>query len=187
MVYDYVVTLKNPHKKSLDTLGFFLSAASCVFFIEEMVKSGEIGFAYLLGSVFITILLIWNLTQSHKGNKVYYSRALLIAALVWMKMPILQWLSFVFIMLALLEYQAKYAIEIGFSQSEVMMNNLFKKKYSWKDFNNIVLKDGLLTMDFKNNKILQKEIEDDEEDDADENEFNEFCQKQLYLSHNAVY
>jgi hypothetical protein len=41
------------------------------------------------------------------------------------------------------------------------------------------LKDGLLTLDFSNNKVVQREIEDDEEDDADEEEFNNFCRNQL--------
>jgi len=43
-----------------------------------------------------------------------------------------------------------------------------------------VLKDGLLTLDFKNNRLMQKEIADDEdEDDADEEEFNTWCRDQL--------
>ncbi len=72
-------------------------------------------------------IVIYNLTQQAKKRKVYYSRALLIAALVWMKMPYLQWLLFLFIILALLEYQAKYAIEIGFADNEIVINSLFKK------------------------------------------------------------
>jgi hypothetical protein len=42
-----------------------------------------------------------------------------------------------------------------------------------------VLRDGLLTLDFTNNRILQREVEDDEDDDADEDEFNDYCRKQL--------
>ena len=125
-------------------------------------------------------MLAWNVFQTFvKKKKVYYSRALLIAALVWMKMPYYQWLCFAFIILALLEYQAKYAIEIGFSDTEIKINSLLKKKYHWSDFNNIVLKDGLLTLDFANNKVLQREVEDDEDDEADEDEFNDYCKKQL--------
>jgi hypothetical protein len=179
MIYQYVVTIRNKNTRSIDLLGFFLSAASCIFFIEEMSKSGEIGIAYLTGSVFVSLLLIWNILQSKRGKKVYYSRALLIAGLVWMKMPVLQWLSLVFFLLALLEYQAKYAIEIGFSENEVVMNNLIKKRYQWSEFNNIVLKDGLLTMDFKSNQLYQKEVLEDEEDDAEEDEFNDYCKQQL--------
>ena len=50
--------------------------------------------------------------------------------------------------------------------------------YNFFNFNNIVLKDGLLTLDFTNNKIYQKEIES-EYSSAEEKEFNEFCNTQL--------
>ena len=180
MVYQYVVVLKNQQTKYINILGFLLGLLSIVFFVKELLKPGKTGFVYLIGVLFIAGVLIWNVYHSVKHKKVYYSRALLIAALVWMKMPYYQWLSFVFIILALLEYQAKFAVEIGFSDNEIKLNTLLKKRYRWSDFTNIVLKDGVLTLDFANNKILQREIEDDEEeDDADEKEFNDYCQKQL--------
>lgn len=183
MTYTYVVTLKNQQTRSLDALGFLLSIVSVFFFVYEMLASQEIGLAYLLGSAFIIGVVAWNVYMSFRKNrKVYYSRALLIAALVWMKMPFFQWLSFAFIILALLEYQAKYSIEIGFTSSQIVINTLIKKHYTWADLNNVVLKDGLLTLDFANNRVMQKEVEDDEDDDADEDEFNEWCRAQLPMT-----
>lgn len=179
MIYQYVVSLKNKNNKYIDTIGLLLGIMSVIFFIRELLVDSQVGLAYLLGAIFVSIVLIWNLVQAAKGKKVYYSRALLIAALVWMKMPFFQWLTFVFIMLALLEYQAKYSLEIGFSDNEVVINSLFKKKYAWSAFDNIILKDGIITLDFINNRILQREVEEDEEDDADEDEFNLYCKQQL--------
>ena len=183
MIYNYVVTLKNKQTRNLDILGFLLSAVSVLFFIQEMLRAASVGLAYLLGSIFIIGVLIWNVYHSiKKGQKVYYSRAMLIAALVWMKMPYFQWLTFLFIILALLEYQAKYAVEIGFSEKEIVINTLLKKRYRWSEFSNIVLKDGLLTLDFNNNRVWQREVEDDEEDDTSEEEFNDFCSARLRAS-----
>ena len=181
MIYQYVFVLKNQNTKYINILGFLLALLSTVFFVKELLQPGQTGFVYLVGVLFIIGVLIWNVYHSvYKGKKVYYSRALLIAALVWMKMPYYQWLTFVFIILALLEYQAKFAVEIGFSDNEIKFNTLFKKRYQWSDFSNIVLKDGLLTLDFANNKIFQREIDDDDDDDdADEKEFNDYCQRQL--------
>jgi hypothetical protein len=179
MVYQYVVTLKNQTHRYMDILGLILSVFSIVCFTLELVGSNSVSVAYLIGVVAVLGIVIYNLTQQAKKRKVYYSRALLIAALVWMKMPYFQWLVFLFIILALLEYQAKYSIEIGFSDNEIVINSLFKKRYAWSAFSNIVLRNGLLTLDFTNNRILQREVEDDEDDDADEDEFNEYCKKQL--------
>ena len=46
--------------------------------------------------------------------------------------------------------------------------------YGWNEFSNIILKDGLLTLDFKNNKLIQVAI-DEEKTAVDVNEFNGFC------------
>lgn len=184
MIYNYVVTIKNAQTRFIDALGFLLSVVSLLFFVREMIGGQDISFAYLLGSLFIIALVAYNLYQSFRNNrKVYYSRALLIAALVWMKMPFYQWLSLVFIALAFLEYQAKYSIEIGFSDQEIVVNTLFKKRYTWADFNYVILKDGILTLDFTSNKVMQREVEDDEEDDADEDEFNQWCEEKLRRRH----
>lgn len=179
MVYQYVVTLKNKNNRYIDILGLILSLFSVVSFTLELMGSLHVSVAYLIGALVVLGIVIYNLAQQAKKRKVYYSRALLIAALVWMKMPYLQWLVFLFIILALLEYQAKYAVEIGFADNEIVINSLFKKRYTWKQFSNIVLRDGLITLDFTNNRILQREVEDDEDDDADEDEFNDYCKRQL--------
>ena len=180
MIYKYVVVLKNQHSRYMNAVGFLLGLMSMIFFLRELVVSRSMAFVYLIGAVFVGSVLVYNAIKSSRGHKVYYSRALLIAALVWMKMPYFQWLSFVFIILALLEYQAKYAIEIGFTDHEIRFNTFIKRRYNWSDFTNIILKDGIITLDFVNNKILQREIEDDEEeDDADEEEFNGYCREQL--------
>lgn len=182
MIYQYVVTLKNKQTLYLDITGFLLSIISVLFFILEMINSSTVGLAFFLGSLFIIAVLAWNIYQAKvRKRKVYYSRSLLIAALVWMKMPFYQWLCFVFILLAILEYQAKYSVEIGFSDTEIIINTLLKKKYMWAEFSNIVLKDGILTLDFSNNRIWQREVEEEDEEDGEEIEFNLYCKKRLYL------
>ena len=47
----------------------------------------------------------------------------------------------------------------------------------WNELTNLVKKHDLLTLDFKNNKLLQVEIING--DDINENEFNQFCSGQL--------
>lgn len=179
MIYQYVVSLRNKQSRFIDIIGLLLSLMSVAFFAWELIAGLYVGIAYLLGVVFVSGVLIWNVYQSSKGKKVYYSRALLIAALVWMKMPYFQWLAFLLIVLALLEYQAKYALEIGFGEEEIVVNSLLKKRYKWNQLDNVMLKDGIITLDFTDNRILQREIEEDEDDDADEDEFNAWCKKQL--------
>jgi hypothetical protein len=77
-----------------------------------------------------------------------------------------------------IEKQVKFPEEIAFDNDEVVINSFPKKRYSWDAFENIVLKDGLLTLDYKNNTLFQKQIESavSKEDEA---AFNVFCQERL--------
>lgn len=52
------------------------------------------------------------------------------------------------------------------------------RNIQWNNLNNVLLKDGLLTIDHKNDKIIQQII-DEEKTKINETEFNEFCRIQL--------
>jgi hypothetical protein len=47
----------------------------------------------------------------------------------------------------------------------------------WNELTNVIKRDDLLTLDFKNNRLLQVQILN--ADDISENEFNQFCLQQL--------
>ena len=51
-------------------------------------------------------------------------------------------------------------------------------KYNWDEFENIIFKDNLLSLDFKNNKLIQLEIDEGWEE-INVELFNEFCKKNL--------
>jgi hypothetical protein len=174
-LYTYIIVLRNESARYVNIVGFILTTGSALLFVREMLIRNEVILPYILGVIFIAGLLAWNVFAYYKLEKeVYYSKALLIAGLVWMKMPYFEWLVFILPVLALLEYQAKLSPEIGFSNDQIVFNRLFKKKYAWNEIDNVVLKDGLLTIDFKNNKLFQKEI-DSGENEATEDEFNAWC------------
>jgi hypothetical protein len=51
-----------------------------------------------------------------------------------------------------------------------------KRTITWDELNNVILKDGLLTIDFKNDKLIQAAIINTE---TNEKDFNDFCNLQL--------
>ncbi|MBL7698345.1 MAG: hypothetical protein JNK79_09310 [Chitinophagaceae bacterium] len=175
--YPYIIVLKNDTSRYVNVFGFLLSTGSAVLFAREMLFRNMVIMPYLLGIIFIAGLLTWNAFIYYKTDRdIYYSKALLIAGLVWTRMPYFQWLVAVFAFLALLEYQAKKPVEIGFAEDHIMLNKLFRKKIAWSEITNVVLKDGVITIDFKNNRLLQREI-DKGENEASEQEFNDWVSK----------
>ena len=82
---------------------------------------------------------------------------------------------------AFFEGQLKFPQEIGFDSEEIAFNNFPSKHYSWQEVQNVILKDNIITIDFKNNHIFQKETETDTRPEL-EKEFNEFCRQHLQQS-----
>ena len=179
MRYPYVVFLKKDSERTIDFISILLCLFSALNFINEQVSTRH--FQIFFSSLAFIILAgtAVNIVLARKGRQVRYRYWLLIAGLGWLAMPFLPWLGVLFFLQSFLEYQVKRPLEIGFSADRVVINTLFKRNYTWTAFNNVILKDGLLTLDFKNNRLLQKEVLDDGEDDADEEEFNDYCRERL--------
>jgi hypothetical protein len=180
MRYPYVVILKKDSERIIDFISILLCLFSVLNFLNVQIGASHFQLFFSSFAAVVLIGAVVNIVLSRKGRPVRYRYWLLIAGLGWLGMPFLSWLGVLFFLQSFLEYQVKRPLEIGFSSDRVVVNTLYKRSYPWTAFNNIVLKDGLLTLDFKNNRLLQKEVlEDDDEDDADEEEFNDYCRSRL--------
>ena len=64
------------------------------------------------------------------------------------------------------------------SISSVILPGLTRERIvEWSELANVIKRDDLLTLDFKNNRLMQVQIIN--ADDIPENEFNQFCRQQL--------
>ncbi len=178
-VFPYVVILKNENARYANGVGLLISVLCIIFFVSEYFTNADRSIVWPIGAACMASVAAWNIWQSKKGKKSYYKPGFIIAAIVWLSMPYLHWLSILLIILYFLEHQVKRPQEIGFSEEKIVANSIFIKTYYWQDLSNVVLKDNILTLDFLNNRIIQKEVLDDDEPDADEDEFNDFCKMQL--------
>ena len=78
--------------------------------------------------------------------------------------------------------EMRKATRFAFEETLILLKAPFlSKKFAWKDLDNIVLRDNLLTLDFKTNKLIQEEI-DTEKSKIDEISFNAYCRKLLIKS-----
>ncbi len=136
-----------------------------------------------------------------KKNRSYIA-AYFLVAVVWLIETPYYYFSIVFLFLLILQYRMEGEAVVIISESEIKVNSFLNSTYNWNEFNNIVLKDGLLTLDFINNKILQVKPDwngshqsgiDKSDPEAGkiislddypvlEKEFNDFCQNQLQFA-----
>ncbi len=181
MRYEYVVALKRENARRTDFASFFLLVFSVLAFILLQIRSSKFSYFLSFAALILIAGMLQNIFAARKGKEMIFRNWLLAAGVFWIGMPFFQWMILLFIFFALFESQAKYPLEIGFSKNEIVLNTFFKKKISWEELNAVILKDGILTLDFRNNKLFQKEVLDDDEPDADEDEFNEYCLENLMV------
>ena len=67
-----------------------------------------------------------------------------------------------------------------------LQNGIFGKSYNWNEFSNVILKDELLTLDFKNNRLIQLAVEVNITP-VNEIEFNEFCHILLETADSSIF
>lgn len=88
------------------------------------------------------------------------------------------WAGLAIILFVLLYWTSQQELRIIVGETGVRYDFFPSNSLQWNDLNNLILKDGLLTIDRKNNKITQNMI-DESKTLIIEKEFNEFCNQQL--------
>ena len=184
--YNYVITIKEPDYKKWDAITFLMLVLAVAFFMYVAIhqwSSDTYHNAAILYAVIAAFIIVWSayrffLSRRNDGIA-YYRFALFAAAIGWFIGPTNNyWMAGLFLIAALLEKQVKFPQEIGVDDSGITFNTLPQKEYDWKDINNLLLKEGMLTVDYKNNKLFQHEIESDISP-ALEREFNQYCEAKL--------
>ena len=180
--YPYIVVLKNGQSRSIRLFGLLMCILGILVLLYRGV-SQDGNQMNLVVAACAAILAIWNLAESRKGRKVRYRNILLILAGGIFLLPPFTFIAagLLFLAMALIEHRALTPSEIGFSNEHIRFRGMMKKDHAWSELQGIALKDGILTMDFKNNYLLQLETddEDDDEYDAEEDEFNAWCAARL--------
>ncbi len=180
--YDFVVTLKHQDYKLYNLISVLLCVMAVTAFVVAMlhVQFETFNWVNIFLTTFIIVSLIISLIRIKQETYILtFKWSLFAAAFLWLLYPLhVPAIGIFYIIAALLERQIKFPQEIGFSKEAVTFNTFPFKSYAWEQLKNVILKDNILTLDFINNKILQKETESDVSPET-EKEFNEFCKQQL--------
>lgn len=81
--------------------------------------------------------------------------------------------------LAVASLLSKRADKVIFNDQGIEIPSFIKKNHAWSEFNNVILKDNVLTLDFRNNKLMQPLIDPEANGALREEEFNDFCRERL--------
>ena len=176
----YKITLKNNklvQYRGIALLSLFLNVLVFIYllFYDQYRIPSAIG---------LLLLLLYFLGRKYKVKKArkgYWLNEWLffLIAFCWLGTRN-YWLVVISFIMGLLFYLALKNMEFIFKKKGVEKLNFPKKLFAWQLFDNVILKDDILTLDFKNNRILQAEVEPG--NDVDEAAFNSFVDSQVEMS-----
>ena len=170
------ITLKNEKQKTYRLIILLLVVLHTLFFLyllfdESSWKQG-IG-----GLIIIALYTVYRVIICKTSNhKFYYGAGFFFLFIVFY--PIV-WLVILDGILGGLCTAALQKSLVYFNSYLIELKPRPYKKYKWDQFSNVILKDNVLTLDFKNNKLFQSEIE---ATNVNENAFNTFAKEQLVKS-----
>jgi hypothetical protein len=183
MPTQFEILLKNERVRSINTVSLIICLVSALFFLIQVLKQGRAGDLYLLPFLVIVCLLVYKKLSHRKRQHASYRLILIICAVSWFTMPLMPWLGLPVLLLAMFEEKARMPIRITFTNDLVVLHTLFTRNFGWQHFNNVVLKDRLLTLDLKNNRLIQRIIQD--EDEPEQEEFNKYCSERLVVANTS--
>ncbi len=186
----FQITLKNEKRRLYDRFAlllFLLNAiAVCIFLAKsnyQLLSQRAIpGLAGLAVTLFLMAMLIFN----KESRQITYSFpiASFCIVLFWLYMQY-WWIGLTMSCLLILYMISKRILRVIIGKEHIIYPAFPRKTIIWSKINNIILKDGLLTIDLKNNRIIQQYIEDFIPR-VNEKEFNEFCTQQLKTSTSPI-
>jgi hypothetical protein len=180
-IFDYVVVLKNDHFSAVKKTGWLLSTLTLTLLIVSIYLDRN-ALILSIALAVCTILLISNWIEESNKKQINFKYILItggIGLIIASPLPFI--IGILLLLCGLTEKTIMQKREFGFSKNKIQENGIFGRKINWSDLNRVVIKDDLLTIDFKNNKLLQCYVddEDDEEYEVEEDEFNTYCENQI--------
>ena len=181
-IFDYIIVCKTPDFKKVDRVSQFMYLLSILGFSFGIYK-GLYAKPALIIAIMTSVIcwLIFCLYQKKQGGVPYYRLGLLFASWGWFLMPKALIISGIYLIGALFERQVKFPYEIAFDPAGIVINTFPKKQFPWAMIQNALIKDDVITIDFKNNKLIQKDI-NEPVTEAITTEFNSFCAEQIVIA-----
>jgi hypothetical protein len=173
----YELVLRNEKIGYYNVLGWIIIICSVVgLIIDVAVNKFQKPIPVLLAAVaLLSIFILRYFKESKKIPSLLPAYGVLAVAWIFSGHEIISLFLIVFGILHAIAIRS-FIVEI--SADLVIFPSFPKKKIKWNELSQLILKDGLLTIDFKNNQLIQQLV-DETKTSLEEKEFNEYCRQQL--------
>lgn len=179
---EYIFILKNEKTGSYKKSIYSIIGLNFIFLIYLAISfdnyKTRITAILSIGFIIVSFLIKYFLgKRDKKFSAVFTSLGFII--LVYFKLN-MWWQAAAMSCILLFYFYSIRNLRVYISKKDILYPSFPSKRIKWESINNLLLKDNLLTIDFKNNKLIQSEVIANKKDgEADEIEFNDFCKRQI--------
>jgi hypothetical protein len=170
---------KNRTYRLVTVLIAILNFAGFVY-MKTHVNDGTSNFLTLFsGSILIGQLgNYWYFKKRRKENTIQLLVAISIASICWLFLGMIGF-GLLDMTFAVLGFIAFRKLQLKFFDDKIEFPSFPKKQFLWDEVENLILKDNILTIDFKNNKLLQFTLLEADNENLNEADFNSFVQQKM--------
>jgi hypothetical protein len=183
---EYKFTLRDNNQKAYNQFTWFLFflhiVAAAVFALKTADDKVRMSIYVLLG-FYVILSVVYYIYRKHMKALETFSLilALLYAHFWFQHVGVIALIIFAMIYIIVTMVKGR-STTVFFSYEGIQLTRVFKTViFPWAEVANALLKDNLLTIDFKSNKIIQVEIIEGARI-IDESEFNLFCKEHINRS-----
>jgi hypothetical protein len=180
------LTLKNEKARSYRLISRFiilLNVIGIIYFLATRPVSFKTAFTpviVLVASFFYFAFIVTEIIAKKPSYDTLHRTILALCMFSWVGNG-LWWIGFLDMLFILLDSLAFRTLHVIVTDRYIQLPSFPKKMVQWKELHNAVLKDGIITFDFKNNKLFQHPVLHSDWD-IEEEVFNQFCQQCLAAS-----
>jgi membrane protease YdiL (CAAX protease family) len=172
----FVIVLKNEKLKTYTVISWLIIALNFVSFIYFGItkKAAIDSLPYFAAGLLLCFFVIRWLSNRETIENEMISISFTMSVVAWIIMQF-YWIAAVTLILFLFQEISRRTLTIMVFENGILYPSFPKRHIEWSELNNVILKDGLLTIDLKSNRLLQNESISV----VYEPDFNEFCKSHL--------
>jgi hypothetical protein len=177
----YELILRNDKIKTYTRFALFLfllNGGSVIFFLSTQLNLWSVTQSIFTGGVLLLLIITCYLMIADKKSWLFAFYCSVPAIFLFWTLASYWWIGMLMLLLFFLFKISDRQLIVRVTGLKVEYPSFPKREIFWEELSNLILKDGLLTIDFKNNRIIQQAVIA-ESKHINEKEFNEFCREQL--------
>lgn len=172
----FTIMLKNEKLKTYTIISWFIIALNFISFVYIGVSgtSKIANLPYFAAGLLLLIFFGRFISKREEFENDSISLCFSIVIIIWIVLQF-YWAAVIIFFLFLFQDISRRRLTVLVYEDRIIYPSFPKRTILWDELTNVMLRDGILTIDLKNNKVFQNEIDSP----ASEIDFNEFCIAQL--------